>query len=179
MLESDPSRVIHHQVYNAREENWKKSTQRDRTSRIKAVDIRAGDHTTCPSDGLITCWQYNNVKWRLLHSRAVLVVFKKLMDETGITRHAPIRCYFFSFLFAVVTSPRRSLTLTLSDTRVYEPQIRARLGITAHSVLIACWQCHNFKFKLLHSRTVLVKKLMDETGSTRPVPMLFWSLSAV
>jgi len=28
----------------------------------------------------------------------------------------------------LVTGPRRSLVLKLSDTRVYEPQIRARLG---------------------------------------------------
>jgi len=31
-----------------------------------------------------------------------------------------------------VTGPRRSLSLKLSDTRVYEPHIRARLGTTAH-----------------------------------------------
>ena len=36
------------------------------------------------------------------------------------------------FFFTLVTSPRRSLSLKLSDTRVYEPQIRARLGNTAH-----------------------------------------------
>jgi len=34
--------------------------------------------------------------------------------------------------FTLVTGPRRSLSLKLSDTRVYAPQIRARLGITAH-----------------------------------------------
>jgi len=39
-------------------------------------------------------------------------------------------CGFF-FFFALVTGPRRSLSLKLSDTRVYEPQIRARL-----------WSCH-------------------------------------
>ena len=32
------------------------------------------------------------------------------------------------FFFTLVTGPRRSLSLNLSDTRVYEPQIRARLG---------------------------------------------------
>ena len=32
----------------------------------------------------------------------------------------------------LVTGPRRSLSLELSDTRVYEPEIRARLGTTAH-----------------------------------------------
>ena len=36
------------------------------------------------------------------------------------------------FFFTLVTSPRRSLSLNLSDTRVYEPQIQARLGTTAH-----------------------------------------------
>jgi len=30
--------------------------------------------------------------------------------------------------FPLVTGPRRSLSLKLSDTRVYEPQIQARLG---------------------------------------------------
>ena len=36
----------------------------------------------------------------------------------------------FLFFFTLVTGPRRSLILKLSDTRVYEPQIRARLGTT-------------------------------------------------
>jgi len=36
-----------------------------------------------------------------------------------------------SFFLTLVTGPRRSLSLKLSDTRVYEPQIRARLGTTA------------------------------------------------
>ena len=36
---------------------------------------------------------------------------------------------FFFFFFTLVTGPRRSLSLKLSDTRVYEPQIRARLGM--------------------------------------------------
>ena len=34
------------------------------------------------------------------------------------------------FFFTLVTGPRRSLSLKLSDTRVYEPQMRARLGTT-------------------------------------------------
>jgi len=38
----------------------------------------------------------------------------------------------FFFFFTLVTGPRRYLSLKLSDTRVYEPQIRARLGTTAH-----------------------------------------------
>jgi len=36
------------------------------------------------------------------------------------------------FFFTLVTGPRRSLSLELSNTRVYEPQIRARLVTTAH-----------------------------------------------
>ena len=34
------------------------------------------------------------------------------------------------FFFALVTGSRRSLGLKLSDTRVYEPHTRARLGTT-------------------------------------------------
>ena len=34
------------------------------------------------------------------------------------------------FFVTLVTGPRRSLSLELSDTRVYEPPIRARLGTT-------------------------------------------------
>ena len=44
---------------------------------------------------------------------------------------------FSFFLFTLVTGPRRSLSLKLSDTRVYEPQIRARLGTTAHFCEVA------------------------------------------
>ena len=37
-------------------------------------------------------------------------------------------CTFFFFSFTLATGPRRSLSFKLSDTRVYEPHIRARLG---------------------------------------------------
>ena len=33
---------------------------------------------------------------------------------------------FFFFFFTLVTGPRRSVSLKLSDTRVHEPQLRAR-----------------------------------------------------
>ena len=36
------------------------------------------------------------------------------------------------FFFTLVTGPSRSSSLKLSDARVYEPEIRARLGTTAH-----------------------------------------------
>jgi len=38
-----------------------------------------------------------------------------------------VHSHFF-FFFTLVTGPGRSLSLRLSDTRDYEPQIRARLG---------------------------------------------------
>ena len=40
--------------------------------------------------------------------------------------------FFFFFFVTLVTGPRRSLSLKLSDTRVYEPQIRALLGTDSH-----------------------------------------------
>ena len=36
--------------------------------------------------------------------------------------------WLFFFCFTLVTGPKRSLSRKLSDARVYEPQIRARLG---------------------------------------------------
>jgi len=44
-----------------------------------------------------------------------------------------IQNFFFFFFVTLVTGPRRSLSLKLSDTRVYEPQIRARLGTTTQA----------------------------------------------
>jgi len=48
--------------------------------------------------------------------------------EQIYAKHAKSRYFFFT----PVTGPRRSFSLKLSDTRDYEPQIRARLGTTAH-----------------------------------------------
>jgi len=42
----------------------------------------------------------------------------------------------FFFFFTLVTGPGRSLSPQLSDARVYEPQIRASLGTTAHFLLL-------------------------------------------
>ena len=39
---------------------------------------------------------------------------------------------FFFCHFTLVTGPRMSVSLKLSDTGVYEPQIRARLVTTTH-----------------------------------------------
>ena len=41
------------------------------------------------------------------------------------------RLLLLFFSFTLVTCPRRSLSFTLSDTRVYEPPKRARFGTTA------------------------------------------------
>ena len=42
------------------------------------------------------------------------------------------------FIFTLVTGPRRSLSLKLSDTQVYEPQRRARLGNHNTTILGFC-----------------------------------------
>jgi len=49
---------------------------------------------------------------------------------SGPPAASPTRRHPLLFVFTLVTGPRRSLSLKLSDTRVYEPQIRARLGTT-------------------------------------------------
>ena len=41
--------------------------------------------------------------------------------------------FFFFFFITLVTGPRWSLNIKLSDTMVYEPQIRTRLGTAANS----------------------------------------------
>ena len=42
----------------------------------------------------------------------------------------------FFFIFTLVTGPRRSLSLKLSDTRVYEPQIRVAVPGNRASVAV-------------------------------------------
>jgi len=56
------------------------------------------------------------------------------------------RDYFF-FFFTLVTGRRRSLSLKLSDTRVYEPQIRARLGTSRHPGRLRRPSCRVSGFK--------------------------------
>ena len=50
--------------------------------------------------------------------------------ERSISKNPKVRLLLF--FFTLVTGPGRSLSLELSDTRVYEPQVRSRLGTTAH-----------------------------------------------
>ena len=51
------------------------------------------------------------------------------MAPTSVVRYL-LEDIFLFFLFTFVTGPRRSSSLKLSDTRVCEPQIPARLGAT-------------------------------------------------
>ena len=59
--------------------------------------------------------------------------------------------FFFFFFFTLVTGPRRSLSLKLSETRVYEPQIRARLGTSAAKSLMLRSQ-HPIKYHEIQLR---------------------------
>ena len=43
-----------------------------------------------------------------------------------------VKKYFGFFFFTLVTGPRRSVSLKLSETGVYEPQIRGLLVATTH-----------------------------------------------
>jgi len=73
-------------------------------------------------------------------------------------------------LFTLVTGPRRSLSLTLSDTRVYEPQIRALLGVQGatqrHSVEKVLSLLLGRCTEIVSSRVTHVVR----TGSLRPYP---------
>ena len=85
------------------------------------------------------------------------MVFVPLISWTADDRGSVVHFFFFT----LVTGPRRSL----SDTRVYEPQIRARLGTTAHfcEVVVLKWRavpsCADLVFVSLISWT------SDDRGS--------------
>jgi len=58
---------------------------------------------------------------------------------------------FFFFFFTRVTGPRRSLSLKLSDTRVYAPQIQARLGTIARIRQSGTYSGLGFQAKVLET----------------------------
>ena len=62
---------------------------------------------------------------RLSRERVALLI---VYTERGCRNSQTGRFFFFT----LVTGPKRSLSLKLSDTRVHVPQIRARLTTTAH-----------------------------------------------
>ena len=73
---------------------------------------------------------------RLVHAleelkKDPLVQEAGLLDEEIMALVLYTGC-FFTFFFTLGTGPRRSLRLKLSETRVYGPQVRARLGATAY-----------------------------------------------
>jgi len=65
-------------------------------------------------------------------SKRLSVAMNGLLDSGDVPRSPGASHLIFFVFFTLVTGPRRSLSLKLSDTRVYGPQIRARLGTTAH-----------------------------------------------
>jgi hypothetical protein len=68
----------------------------------------------------------------LLEAGAAVNMQRRNMD-TPLLIAAHRSKVFLLFFFTLVTVPRGSLSLKLSDTRVYEPQIRARLGTVPRS----------------------------------------------
>jgi len=70
----------------------------------------------------ILVYEDKSINGALLHSQAKLLRVRNRELESMLSS---------SSFFTLVTRPRRSLSLKLSDTRVYEPQILTRLGTTA------------------------------------------------
>ena len=58
--------------------------------------------------------------------RRLLLGARHVFDHPCQGNSPTVRTFFF-FFFTLVTGPRRSLSLKLRGTRVYEPQIRAHL----------------------------------------------------
>jgi len=71
---------------------------------------------------------------RLFHHSILGLRVKQKKKKAGRRRsnHSETGSRIHFFFFTLVTGPRRSVRLKLRDTTVYEPQIRARLGTTAH-----------------------------------------------
>ena len=62
-------------------------------------------------------------EFEFLFPGSLTTTFLGLLPLEGLSASADIRitCARYFFFFALVTGPRRSLSLKLSDTRVYEP----------------------------------------------------------
>jgi len=93
-------------------------------------------HIRSPADQEKSCVERR--ERALAHKRA-----RNLKDAPGLGLALLER-----FGDTLVTGPRMSLSLKLSDTRVYEPQIRARLGTAAHF-------CETVVLKLVQPRMVM------------------------
>jgi len=78
------------------------------------------------------------------------------------------------FFFTLVTGHRRSLSLKLSDTRVYEPHIRARLGTTAHFCRVVILKL-NPKSCTLKQVLEMCPQLKQEGSYSRRIDFLYHS----
>ena len=56
---------------------------------------------------------------KMTQAKALTALFVPNLLESGTLHPKPF--FFFFFFLTLVTGPRRSLSLKLSDTRVYEP----------------------------------------------------------
>ena len=97
-----------------------------------------------------------------------------IVSPEAAARYDPSHTLLFFFL-TLVTSPRRSLSLQLSDARVYEPLIRARVG--NHNTPIRSKVCESAVMALAlapvplaprhHIRVLLVSTLVLASAGVR------------
>ena len=84
-------------------------------------------------------------------------------------RHGPVPLHtiLFFFFFTLVTGPTRPWSLELSDTSIYEPQIRARLGTTA---VERTWHMYDSQGQFLavsfRSKSLKLLKLFPPRGNS-------------
>ena len=100
------------------------------------------------------CWWQGNTP---LHDAAL----------RGRTTTAVALVLFFCFFFTLITGPGRSLSLKLSDTRVYEPQIIARLGTTAVA-LVRTLPLGRTPWIRRRANTAHIRQSMSDYGAARP-----------
>jgi len=97
---------------------------------------------------------YLRLIYFVYHSTLGLRVIQKKKVRPG---SAPAQSRsFFVFFFTLVTGPRRSLSLNLSDTRVYGPQIRARSF--QHHPPSNVIRCDRLCFRLGYQRDTLTRE---------------------
>ena len=107
-----------------------KSVDRVETTFPPAEDDEGG----CPFTG--GCLHEVDPSFRALSGRLKFTVRRHKFNKDSLSGRL-LRGRLLLFSFTLVTGPRRSLSLKLSDTRVYVPQIRARLGPTGRRDLLA------------------------------------------
>jgi hypothetical protein len=88
-------------------------------------------------------------------------------------RHCPHLIFCFFFFFTPVAGPSRSLSLKLSDTRVYEPQIRARLDNHA-SVCVDVFSAFPPPHAVECRGASLIRKRAPLGPCSRTLPRALW-----